>query len=79
VGGAKLEGQAQGPPFRPGERPGEGKTGRVNVSEPPLMPRDSEPGRRDEDLGGRAWPLVEAASGDRRPIVGRVNTAGLGV
>ena len=27
VGGAKLEGQAQGPPFRPGEQPGKGKTG----------------------------------------------------
>ncbi len=79
VGGAKLEEQAQGPPFRPGERPGEGKTGRVNVSKPSMMPRDSEPGRRDEDPGGRAWPLVEAASGDRRPIVGCVNTAGLGV
>jgi len=44
VGGAKLEEEAQGPPFRPGEQPGEGKAGRVNASEPLMMPRDREPG-----------------------------------
>ncbi len=79
VGGAELEGEAQGPLFRLGEQPGEGKAGRVNVSEPLMMPRDAEPGATGSIPGGRAWPLVEAASGDRRPIAGRVNTAGLGV
>src|ERR1700731_1950284 len=34
VGGAKLREKAQGPPFRPEERPGEGKAGRANVNEP---------------------------------------------
>ena len=44
AGGAKLEEEAQGPPFRAGEQPGEGKAGRVNASEPLMMPRDGEPG-----------------------------------
>jgi hypothetical protein len=44
VGGAKLEEEAQGPLFRLGEQPGEGKTGRANVSEPLLMPRHRKPG-----------------------------------
>ena len=43
VVGAKLGVEAQGPLFRPGERPGKGKTGRVNVSEPSLMPRQGKP------------------------------------
>lgn len=42
--GAKLREEAQGSPFRPGKRPGEGKAGRVNASEPLMMPRDGEPG-----------------------------------
>jgi hypothetical protein len=37
--GAKLGVEAQGPLFRLGERPGEGKTGRANVNESLLKPR----------------------------------------
>jgi hypothetical protein len=36
--GAKLREEAQGPSSHPGVT-GKGKTGRVNASEPPMMPR----------------------------------------
>jgi hypothetical protein len=45
VGGAKLGKEAQGPPFPPEERPGEGKTGRADVSELLIMPRHFKPGK----------------------------------
>jgi hypothetical protein len=40
VRGAKPGEEAQGPLLRLGERPGEGKAGRANASEPSVMPRD---------------------------------------
>jgi hypothetical protein len=76
--GAKPREEAQGPRSIRGA-PGEGKAGRVNVSEPLMMPRDVEPGLMEAQPGSRAWPLEEAASGNRGKAVGCVNTAGLGV
>jgi len=61
--GAKLEGEAQGSLFHPGVT-GEGKAGRVNVSEPPLTPRQSEPRVGGGGIGVQGWPL---GSGRRRP------------
>ncbi len=43
----------EGSPFHPGAT-GEGKTGRVNASEPPMMPRDPKPRRWDGAVGCRA-------------------------
>jgi Novel STAND NTPase 1 len=40
VRGAKPGVKAQGPLFRLGEQPGEGKAGRANASEPLMMPRE---------------------------------------
>ena len=51
--GAELRGKAQEPPFHPGAT-GEGKTGRVNVSEPSMMPRYVDPLRWDAEQGCRA-------------------------
>ena len=59
----KLGVDAQGRPFHPGVT-GKGKTGRVNVSEPSMMPRyaklrmmDAKPGFKNRPLrGGRRRP-----------------------
>jgi hypothetical protein len=40
--GAKPREEAQGPPFHPGEQPGEGKAGRANVSKPLWMSRNEQ-------------------------------------
>ena len=69
--GVRSQGISPRAPFRLGEA-GEGKTGRVNASEPLMMPR--QPKLRvdgDGDRGDRTWPLAEGASGDRRhrPVV----------
>jgi len=40
-----------------------GKTGRVNASEPSMMPRYVEPRRWDDPAGSKDWPL---RSGTRR-------------
>jgi hypothetical protein len=61
--GAKPRVQAEGSLFHPGTT-GEGKTGRVNVSEPSMLPRH----RRDPRMG--CW------SGSRR--TGRCEAAGAG-
>jgi hypothetical protein len=69
-GGAKPREETQGPLIHPGERPGKGKAGRANVSEPSTMPRNGQLRRWDEDRGDRAWPLEErrATTGEIGPV-----------
>src|SRR6266542_4880535 len=64
MAGCEAQGKAQGRPFRPGGT-GEGKTGRVNVSEPVVMPRyGNSPGRVVLVGMTRSGPL---RFGGRRP------------
>ena len=65
--GAELREEAQGPPFHPGVT-GKGKTGRVNVSEPSMMPRYVDPLRWVEDRGaGLAAEKRRVPAGDSLP------------
>jgi hypothetical protein len=61
--GAELREEAEACPV-PSGGAGEGKTGRANVSEPPLMPRYPEPWEMGRRPGCRAWPW---RNGKRRP------------
>lgn len=71
--GSKLRLQAQGLPFHPGAT-GKRKAGRVNASEPLLMPRHRKPRGWVVGAGSRTgrW---EAAAPIGRPYAGRESTA----
>lgn len=68
--GAELRGEAQGRPFHPGAT-GKGKTGRVDASEPSLMPRYVEPRVDGSPTGvqGLAAGKRQVAAGDSAPVV----------
>ncbi len=67
---------AQGFPFHP-EATGPGKTGRVNVSEPPMMPRDPKP-RRWVVQRGAGLAVVKRQAPVGRGPADRMDTAASG-
>ena len=68
--GCKAPGKAQGLPFHPGAT-GEGKIGRVNVSEALMMPRYRDPRMVEVAPGCRDVAVVmrQAAAGEQMSAV----------